>query len=88
MGETVTAEQALADLRKIRAAPDHRFLPDDTSLADSGIDLAGLQGHRQLTDLHLVQLAARHGAVLATLDARLVAALAPADWVHAELVPL
>lgn len=45
-----------------------------------------LQGYRQVTDLHLVNLAARHQAVLATLDPRLSTMLAPEDQRHVELV--
>jgi len=44
------------------------FVPDDTSLADPAIDLIALSGYRQVTDLHLVNLAARHGLRLVTFD--------------------
>ena len=73
--------------RGMRADPRWRFLADDTSLADPTIDTSVLAGHRQVTDLHLVALAARHGACLSTFDARLMPALAPSDRRHVEVVP-
>ncbi|MDR1186878.1 MAG: hypothetical protein LBK95_05405 [Bifidobacteriaceae bacterium] len=59
------------------------FLPDASSFAEPVIDLTGLMGRRQTTDLHLVNLAAGHGPAFATLDARIVSALSNADakWV-------
>ena len=44
--------------------------------------ILGDGGHRQVTDFHLVDVAARHSAQLATFDAGLVSALAPADRHH------
>ncbi|MDR0593985.1 MAG: PIN domain-containing protein [Bifidobacteriaceae bacterium] len=79
VGAKVTGAQALGVLRSLRDAPGHEFLPDGTSLADPAINLTGLMGHRQVTDLHLVNLAARNGAVLATFDARIEAALSESD---------
>jgi uncharacterized protein len=61
---------------------------DEASLAQPSIDLSALVGHRQVTDLHLVNLAATAGAVLATFDARLPASLAPGDRRHVVLVPV
>lgn len=86
--EIVPLSRAREYLHEIRDAPGHRFLPDGSSLDAPRIDLSRLQGHRQVTDFHLVNLAARHGAVLATFDTRLVASLAPADRQHVELIPV
>ena len=74
----------LAALSALRALPGHVFLADDSSLADTAIDLVGVLGHRQVADAHLVNLAAQHGAVLATLDEAIEHMLVPADrrWVH------
>jgi toxin-antitoxin system PIN domain toxin len=85
VGASVPASEALAVLASLRRAPGHIFLPDSSSLDEALIDLTGLMGHRQVTDLHLVNLAARNQAVLATLDAGIKAALSPKD---AELVCL
>ena len=51
------------------------------------VDTSVLVGHQQVTDLHLVNLAARHGGVLATFDATLPTWLAPADRRHVILIP-
>ena len=66
----------------------HEFLVDDAPLARPAIDMGGLVGHKQVTDFHLVDLVSRHGAVLATLDSRLLAVLAPAVRRCVELVPV
>ena len=83
MGMPVTPAAALASLSSLRQQPGHVFIEDATSLAQPKIDLAGLVGHKQVTDLHLVNLAAAHGAVLATLDAGIEKMLLPSDhhWV-------
>jgi len=83
-GSRLSAADVTALLAAVRAWPGHVFLPDDTSLADPVIDLTGVVGHRQVTDAHLVNLAARHGVVLATLDASIEQMLVPKDrrWVH------
>jgi toxin-antitoxin system PIN domain toxin len=61
--------EALSLLARITELPGHGFWPDDLSFADA---VAGgplvITGHRQVTDLYLLRLAARHGGVLATLD--------------------
>lgn len=63
----------LADAREVlallRAADGHRFLVDDVSLTDD--DVPSIVGHRQVTDAHLLTLAARHGMRLVTFDAAL-----------------
>ena len=85
-GRPVTREETVSVLRGLRAWPGHRFLPDDTSLADPVIDLVGLVGHRQVTDFHLVNLAASHHMVLATFDRAIPEILVPADQHWVELV--
>ena len=65
-------------LRRFCASGGHVFWPDDlppTRSLDKEIRLR-LQGHRQVTDFHLVALAHRHGGRLATFDARLARSLA------------
>ncbi|WP_244928177.1 TA system VapC family ribonuclease toxin [Nocardioides sp. W7] len=78
-GQAVSIEQALAVLAGIRADARAEFVADDTSLADAGIDTTGLAGYRQVTDWHLVNLAARYEAALVTFDRRLARAVMPAD---------
>jgi toxin-antitoxin system PIN domain toxin len=78
-GRNTSPAAALAALRSWRSHPRARFLPDDTSLAEPQVDLSGLVGQRQVTDLHLLNLAARHDARLVTFDTRLAPTLQPAD---------
>jgi toxin-antitoxin system PIN domain toxin len=83
-----TPATALAALRQIRSLPGHSFVPDAATLADPSIDLTAMVGHQQVTDLHLVNLAAASGLVLATFDAKLWRSLASADQGHAHVIPL
>ena len=67
-------------LSAMRATPRYEFWPDDVSYAD--VDLAGVTGHRQVTDRYLAALAAGRNVPLATFD-RALAASIPA---HVRLV--
>ncbi|MBK8867533.1 MAG: hypothetical protein KBF43_14990 [Dermatophilaceae bacterium] len=86
------SQRAVGDItaivRGIRAERRWRFLTDDASLADPDITTEVLMGHHQVTDLHLVNVAARHGAVLATFDAAIPTWLAPADRRHVLVIPV
>lgn len=82
-----TMDEAVTLLRGIRAAEGHVFLPDDSSLDDAAIDITRLAGPRQVTDLHLVNLATRHGARLATLDRGISEMLEPADRQSVVVIP-
>ncbi len=64
MGEP--PQTAITLLAAVKAHPKARFWPDDVSYA--GIDYDGVRGHRQVTDVYLADLAARHSGALATLD--------------------
>ncbi|MGV9669216.1 TA system VapC family ribonuclease toxin [Gordonia sp. NPDC003504] len=79
MGRAVEAEAAIETLRSIREHERAVFLPDDSSLAQAAVDLSGLAGFRQVTDLHLVNLAARHSGRLITFDAKIARVLTPSD---------
>jgi hypothetical protein len=81
-GQAVTPEQALAVLAGIRADPRAGFLIDDSSLADADVDTTGLAGHKQVTDWHLLNLAARHDGVLVTFDRKITQAVLPGDAVR------
>jgi uncharacterized protein len=82
----VTPGEAIALLERMREVPGHRFLADDVTLVlGTEVPRARMVAHRQVTDAHLLALARRHGARLASLD-RGVAALAGNDDV--VLVPL
>ncbi|MCL2422382.1 MAG: PIN domain-containing protein [Micrococcales bacterium] len=79
MGVETSTADALASLRSLRSDARAEFLTDDSSLTQATIDLIGLVGHKQVTDLHLVNLAAGHDARLVTLDKKIRLALAPGD---------
>ncbi len=85
-GVTRNAPEVLEVLRAMQTRRGHVYIADDSRLTEAGIDLSGLMGHRQVTDLHLVNLAARHELVLATLDTRILKALVPADQESVTLI--
>lgn len=76
MGGRVEGAYVRSMLGSLRADPRHVFVPDGTSLAQPVIDLSGLSGHKQVTDIHLLNLAASIGGRLVTLDRR-IRGLAP-----------
>jgi uncharacterized protein len=78
-GQTVTREQALAVLTGVRGDARAEFLADDATLSAAVVDTTGLAGHEQVTDWHLLDLAARHGAVVVTFDRRFKRSVVPAD---------
>lgn len=67
--EAKTPQEAILLLRQVVALPHHHFLSDDISMARTQhVEGRRLVGHRQVTDAHLLALALRHEARLATLD--------------------
>ena len=66
-------------LRDLRALPLCDFLSDDASFTATELPLAGMQGHRQVTDYHLLNLAISRGGRLITLDRRFPESLPP-QW--------
>ena len=60
-------EQIARRLASFRGAGHHAFWPDDVSLCDARVFNLAV-GHRQLTDVYLLALAAKHGGFLATFD--------------------
>jgi toxin-antitoxin system PIN domain toxin len=69
--EGTPAVDAVAVLDAMRSMPWHRFWPD--AIPYEGTHLAGVIGHRQVTDAYLVALARHHRGRLATLDRGLAA---------------
>jgi toxin-antitoxin system PIN domain toxin len=69
-------------VRGMRQDPRWVWAADDTTLSVPVVDTSVMVGHRQVMDLHLVNLAATSGLVLATFDASIPASLAPADRRH------
>jgi uncharacterized protein len=85
----VTPGEARTLLGRMRHVEGHVFLPDDVELVVGSEPALATRivGHRQVTDAHLLALARRHGARLATLD-RAVTALAGDDADTVVLVPV
>lgn len=85
-GQSISPAQALQALQELRVTPGHRFVPDATSLAEPAIDLDPMVGPKQVTDFHLVNLAAQHQMLLATFDGALLRSLADADRGHVFVI--
>lgn len=66
-----TVGSALGALASVTRHARHEFWPD--SLGYAGIPLAGVIGHRQVTDAYLAALARHHQGRLATFDDGLAA---------------
>ena len=86
--EALSPAEALALLGRNLSHAGHQLWPDEVGVVEALQRSAGnLQGHRQLTDLYLLALAARRKGTLATFDAGL-RALASRDLASAlEIVP-
>lgn len=84
----VAPSQALGILAQMRDAPGHVFLADDVEMVTGHHVAQGpiLAGHQQVTDAHLLAVAARHGARLVTFD-RGIRSLAGSAG-NVELVPI
>ena len=61
-----TADDAVSVLNMVEGNERVRLIDDDLHYGDG--NWTGLRGHRQVTDMYLVELTARHGAQLATFD--------------------
>ncbi|HET9875967.1 MAG TPA: TA system VapC family ribonuclease toxin [Mycobacterium sp.] len=61
-----TADAAKKVIKSISVDPRHKFWPDSISFSE--VQLAGVVGHRQVTDAYLAQLARTHDGRLATFD--------------------
>ena len=66
VGSRRRAGDVMSVVAGFRADPRWTLLADHTTLATPHINTAVLMGHQQVTDLHLVILAASHGTRLAT----------------------
>jgi len=63
---------AVQILSAIRGLPQHVFIPDSISIADTTfIPTTAGMGHQQLTDLYLLALAVAHSATFVTFDRRI-----------------
>lgn len=66
----VAPAQAVALLARMRGVAGHTFLPDDVETVTGAdrVDPTRVVTYRLVTNAHLLALARRHGARLATLD--------------------
>ena len=85
-GTQISSTQAIQALHELREAAGHRFVSDATTLGEAVIDLRPLAGTKQVTDFHLVNLAAQNGMRLATFDGSLLRSLAAADQGHVFVI--
>lgn len=66
----LTPGEALAQLDRLKGWGRHRFVPDDVEMVvGDNWRQSDIVGHRNVADAHLLAIAHRAGAVLATLDA-------------------
>ena len=65
--------------------PGHRFVPDGAACPTRSL-ICAFAGTKQVTDFHLVNLAARHEMRLATFDGSLLRSLADADRGHVFVI--
>lgn len=87
VGTSISVTESRAMLAAIRATTGHRFIGDETSLARPALDLSRVATHGQVTDAHLLNIAATNNAILATLDAGIPRLLAPEDRGVVFVVP-
>lgn len=81
-GYAISAEQAIEALSTMRQLDKHCFLTDSSTLCEPEIAVSRLAGNNQVTDFHLVNLAATNSMVLATFDGSLERSLHPDDRRH------
>jgi toxin-antitoxin system PIN domain toxin len=68
-GSNLTAGDLISRLRLFAQQTNHEFWPDDISLRDESVfDVQRIHGSRQIADLYLLALAARHKGRVATFD--------------------
>jgi toxin-antitoxin system PIN domain toxin len=82
--DSTAARRALSALL---AAPGAVFWADDSRDVGAPALMDALTGYRQVTDLHLLAIAASHGARLVTLDTGIGAALRAKDRKHLLTLP-
>ncbi|MGH3612119.1 MAG: TA system VapC family ribonuclease toxin [Pseudonocardia sp.] len=66
-----SGDASVAALLRLISDDRHEYWPDDLSYSE--VRMAGVAGHRQVTDAYLAELARAHGGRLATFDRGLAA---------------
>lgn len=85
-GYPIPVEQAIKALSTMRQLDRHSFVPDSSSLCEPEIATSRLAGSQQVTDFHLVNLAATNSMMLATFDGSLARSLHPDDRQHIHVI--
>ena len=83
--EPISAARAIAVLEAVKRQPHYSFWPDVFPF-ELGRFTYALKGHRQVTDLHLLDIAARKSGRLVTFDQKIIAALRPGDRKYVHLL--
>ena len=86
VGYSVPADQAVAAVRTMEQLPGHTFVPDDSRLVSAAVSLDTMVGTKQVTDFHLINLAARNELRFLTFDGSARRALHPEDRRHVEVL--
>lgn len=68
VGRGTTMVEAISMLSEFRGVGRHIFWDDGVAAIDLASTASRIQGYRQVTDAHLVTLAASHDGALATFD--------------------
>ena len=72
LGDRFTAAMIIGAIGNLTALPGWTLIPEDISILDASIfDHDHITSRHQVTDTYLLALAARHDAILATLDQKL-----------------
>lgn len=79
MAFPVTAPRALQAVDELAQRPGSLLWTDDRPVGSAMSFAYALSGHRQVADLHLLDLAASRGGRLVTFDAKIAASLRPRD---------
>ena len=87
VGRPVSLVEATSVLTKIRTTQGHTFLPDSASPTAWPFDVSRIATSGQITDAHLIAIAADAGAVLATLDRGIPSMLSEEDRRHVLVIP-
>ena len=82
----ISGGDALTALRQFRALPKTLFWSDGASLAEPVVRVTQLQGPRQVTDLHLFNLAVSGGARFVTCDAKFAESLRAVERKHLHVL--
>lgn len=71
-GRSTSLGDAIDRLRQFTATAGHAFWPDDRSILEPSLfDPTLARGHRQITDVYLLAIAAKNHGRLATFDRRI-----------------